>query len=165
MGFFSSIFNSQPEWYRALPSHVTFSNKTLVNDLEKLRNKLDFEHQMFAMMILLSKPVMIRNIRATYQDAKKKFPGCSEQEYCAMVIADRISKKINAHHISTSPYALSLDELGFIIDSLEEITSNFESFEDAIKYLVDIEILEHRWDDPSGTMTRIQEIFSKHQVY
>ena len=79
-----------------------------------------------------------------------------------MVIGDRITKKIMTHDVNTSPTALSKKELEGIIDDLEGIAARCPTFDDVIRFLMDIENREHNFDDPFGFITRVDAICSKY---
>jgi hypothetical protein len=80
-----------------------------------------------------------------------------------MVIGDRIIKKMMAYPMNTSPYALPPEELERITDDLENICRGFSTLDEVIRFLTDIEERENRWDDPTGNMARIDEVFSRHR--
>src|SRR5437899_9307167 len=79
-----------------------------------------------------------------------------------MVIGDRITKKIMTHDVNTSPTALSKQKLEGIVDDLEAIASRCSTFDDVIRFLMDIENREQNFDDPFGFITRVDAICSKY---
>ncbi len=119
MSFFSSLFSGQPEWHRALPPHLQFTNEALITDLEHLRNELELDDQVFVMVLLQCKTAVLRTLREAYSDAERQLPDRSQQNYFAMVIGDRITKKIITHDVNTSPTGLSKQELEGIVNDLE----------------------------------------------
>ena len=162
MTHFSSSFSGQPEWHRALPPHLQFTNQALITDLEHLRNESGLDDQVFVMVLLQSKTAVLRTLREAYRDAQRQLPDRPQQDYFAMVIGDRITKKIITHDVNTSSTPLSKQELEGIIDDLEGIAAHCSTFDDVIRFLMDIENREQNFDDPFGFITRVDAICSKY---
>jgi hypothetical protein len=159
---FSSSSSGQPEWHRALPTHLHFTNEALIADLEHLRNELGLDDQVFVMVLLQSETAVLRTLREAYRDAQRQLPDRPQQDYFAMVIGDRITKKIMTHDVNTSPTALSKRELEGIIDDLEDIAARCSTFDDVIRFLIDIENRERNFDDRFGLITRVDAICSRY---
>lgn len=164
MGFISSLFGGQPAWHQALPPHIQFSDGALITDLERLRNELGLDDQVFMMVLVQSKTVMVRNLHGTYREAQRQLPGRPQTDYFAMVIGERIIKKTMTHDVNTSPTALSQQELGRIIDDLEGIAARCSTLDDVIRFLTDIENREHRFDDTFGYTARVDAVCSRYNA-
>jgi len=145
-----------------LPPHLQFINRALVADLERFRKELGLDDEVFNMVLLQSKTAVLCTLREAYRDAQQQLPDRPQQDYFAMVIGDRITKKIMTHDVNTSPTALSKQKLEGIVDDLEAIASRCSTFDDVIRFLMDIENREQNFDDPFGFITRVDAICSKY---
>jgi len=145
-----------------LPPHLQFINRALVADLERFRKELGLDDEVFNMVLLQSKTAVLCTLREAYRDAQQQLPDRPQQDYFAMVIGDRITKKIMTHDVNTSPTALSKQELEGIVDDLEASASRCSTFDDVIRFLMDIENREQNFDDPFGFITRVDAICSKY---
>ena len=164
MGLFSSLFGSQPAWHRALPPHIQFTNEALITDLERLRNELGLDDQVFMRALVLSKTVMVRNLHGAYREAQRQLPGRPQSDYFGMVIGDRILKKIMTHDVNASPTALSRQELEGIIHDLEGIAARCSTLDDVIGFLIDIENREQHFEDPFGYIARVDAACSRYHA-
>ncbi len=75
MNLFSGLFPGKPTWHQSLPAHVQFKNSALINALEALRRELDLDENIFVIVFLSSKTVMIRNLILSYNELRRLQPG------------------------------------------------------------------------------------------
>ena len=146
-----------------LLAHLRFTNRALAADLERFRKELGLDDQVFIMVLLQSKTAVLQTLREAYRDPQRQLPDRPQQDYFAMVIGNRITKKISTHDVNTSPTALSSRELEGIIDELEGIAARCSTFDDVIRFVMDIENREHNFDDPFGFIARVDAVCSKYQ--
>ena len=162
MGFFSSLFGKQPDWLRSLPAWLQFTDKTLITELEQLREQLGADHEQFQSLVMCSRTASIKSIHFAYTEAKRKMPGRSEIEYLGMSIGDRMAKKLISLPYNTHPNPMTEDEITAIIDDLEAVATRCNTLDGAVHYLMDLEEKERVHSDPFMVISSIDSICSKY---
>ena len=162
MGFLSSLFGSQPDWHRQVPSNIRFKDTALVSELERLRLNFGFDHDQFLLIVFASRTATLRSIRLAYDEASRLMPGRTEIEYIGLVLADRIGKKIATFAYNTSPTALPLNQLLVFADDIETVAHVCQTFEGALRFLFQIEEMEGSFNDQLGVISKVDAICSKY---
>ena len=155
---------NQPAWHQSLPPHIQFDDAALIIELEQLRHELKLDDQNFMMHLVQSKSIMSRNLVATYREARHKQPEGSDRDHFAMVLGARIMRKIEVHSANTSPTAIPRAELQGVLADLRNIVGRFSVFEDVVRFLMDMENREKRFDDKAGYIARIDACCSKFRL-
>ena len=163
MGLFSSFFWTPPLWHQAWPQHVQFNKRALIDDLESLRQAGDFEYDQFVLLILNTRTVMVRNLRAAYREAQQSYPNHPKSAHFMIVMTDRLTKKAMVQLHDPSPGAVPAHDLTEIIGNLVAITSEFSTIDDAIEFLTEIDEREGRFDDPWSAKRAIDVVCSGHR--
>ena len=157
-----SLFNETPLWHKQIPQELQFSSSALVTQLEALRQELGLDHEMFSIAVMQSKNMTRRSVHLAYNTAKRTIPNRQENEYLAITIADRVTKKIAALPFNSSPAAWTGDQLQQILDQAESFAETCKDINGVCALAIQIEDYEGTFNDPRGIISRIDELCSEY---
>lgn len=155
-----SIFNfGKPKWFRKLPSYLSLQEAD-IPDLEIFKTRYSINDNTFAMMISMT-PWSVKKLQLyTLDKFKRENPFLPQKELWKAVIQSKMNVKLLT--LETPPpffvKPLSRSEINLIINSLDEISTKFKSFDDVIRFLIEIDDREGWFTDPSGITEELNEL-------
>ena len=124
----------KPEWYNKLPNHLKPKNSK-IEELEILRTKLDFSHDLFMAGIANSRWALIRAQEATLENLKSSMPNATEKELWRAVLVTRFGIKAGMQGVLDSlPQFMPPDT-----ENIDKIMANINSFEELTDHIVSME--------------------------
>lgn len=159
MGFFNF---GKPKWYKTLPPYFQ-PDESMIQQIENFRKQYSIDHNTFAQMVAMT-PWSVKKLQwFMLKKFRAEQPSWSEQEIWKSVIISRMNVKLMTvdypPDYGSSP--LSRNEINDIINQAATILKNFKSFDDVVKYLLDIDYKENRFYDPSGVLNELNRILDK----
>lgn len=156
MGFFDF---GKPKWYKTLPTYFQ-PDETLIQNVENFRIRFSLDHNIFAQMISMT-PWSVKKLQMFMLNKfRGEQPSWPEKEIWKAVIISRMNVKLMTADYppdySSSP--LSKSEINNIISQAGSIALSCKSFEEIVKYIIDIDIKENRFYDPSGVLDELNRI-------
>lgn len=155
---------SELEWYIKLPDHLKPKNDDVIRNIENFRKENYLTDELMFMAIVTTKWAVGRIQQYTLEKFRKEFPDLSEKELWKSVIMSRLQTKLSFDFVEeTDPFAkpLSKQQIFSIIENLDKIISNFETFEDVIEYIISIDEMEDRFHDITGMQTKLSKLLEK----
>lgn len=154
-----TLFDEPPLWHQQLPKELHYSDSALVAELEALRRQQDISHEIFFVALMQSRNMTYRSVHWAYLTAKRTMPGLSEREYLALAIIDRVTKKIMALPLNSSPTAHTAEQLNKILQEAESFADTCKNLAGVCNLAVQIENHEGTFDDPLGLISQIDGVF------
>jgi hypothetical protein len=151
---------SKPQWYKMLPNSVKPIDEQTIERVEIFRNKYPgFTHERMFMAIMVSRWAVKRIQKYTVELIKSHLPTASERELWRRVLLARLAAKLNSPP-ETDPFAkpLSKEEILSRIENMDNIVSNFKSFDDVVDYIIQIDEEENRFYDPTGMQSELDNL-------
>jgi hypothetical protein len=141
-----SFFDSK--WCKNIPNHLK-PHKNLIEQLEAFKKSYYLSDDDFSMIILSSKWAVRKLQEYMYEQYKKNYPTLSEKELWASVILSRLNTRKQSNLIMPEPCAnpLSNEEIDSIIQNIDKIISNFNSYQDVENYIIELEENEGRFEN------------------
>ena len=146
----SSTNFDKPAWYDQLP-HYYKPKQSKIGALEKLRISFGMDNNSFASLISIM-PWGVRKLQLfMFEKFRGENPHLSQKDLWKAVIHSRMNVKKWALDIPPPPFArpLKLEEINSILNNLENIISDFNSFDDVIEYIIEIDRKEGWFWDSS----------------
>jgi len=150
----SDNITNMPEWYTMLPSFMKIE-KDKVNKLEELRSKHNLSHHKFFISIGTSMWAVEKAQEETLRALKKVMPNTNDRELWKHVLLARLNVKLD---FPVKYFSRSAEEIKKDIKNIDDIVKNFESFEDVILYIIEMDEREYAFLDPTGMKEKINKI-------
>jgi len=160
IGFEMSFIKfNKPMWFSILPEYFQPS-KTNIQKIEFFRNKYSLQHDILAQMISMT-PWSVKKLQwFMFKKFKAERPNWSAKKIWKSILISRMNVKLMTvdytPDIGSTP--LSRIEINNIINSAEVIVQDLKSFDDVVKYIIDIDNKENRFYDPSGLLADLNNI-------
>lgn len=152
---------SKPEWHMKLPDHLKPTNDEAIQNIENFRKENYLTDELMFMAIGTTEWAVRRIQQYTLGIFRKEFPDLSEKELWKSVIMSRLQTKLSFDFIEeTDPFAkpLSKQQIFSIIEKLDNIISNFKTFEDVVEYIISIDQMENRFHDITGMQAKLSKL-------
>ena len=155
-----SIFDiGKPKWFKKLPNHFQ-PEESLIQEIENFRINFGFDHNSIATMISMS-PWSVKKLQMfMYKKFKKEQPFWPEKEIWRYVLLSRMNIKLMTvdypPDLGSNP--LTRDEINSIVEKSEEIVQGFDSFDDLVNYILEIDYKENRFYDPSRILNELNNL-------
>lgn len=144
-----------PKWARPIDGKI-------VDRIEKLKRRYNLTNQMVSTGIGIT-PWATRKLQYfCLEQNRRKYPNASEREIWTFVLASRFEVKLASlmSGAVNPPYVepLSEKELLARVGDMESIISNCDTFEDVVKYIIQMDTEEGQYTDPSGIGYELNDV-------
>ncbi|MCK4401794.1 hypothetical protein KAW08_05785 [bacterium] len=149
----------KPLWYKMLPSSVKPINDNVIEKIKDFRKGYKLTNIMIVMGITTSRWAVRRIQKFCLEQNKARMPNASECELWTYVLASRFEVKLRSP-ANTDPFAKPLlqEEIRSRMKNIDNIVSNFKSFNDVVDYVVKMDEEENRFCDPSGMQSELDDL-------
>ena len=153
MGFFNF---GKPSWYKTLPPYFQ-PDESMIQSIENFRIQYSIDQNIFAQMVAMT-PWSVKKLQwFMLKKFRAEQPSWSEKEIWKSVIISRMNVKLMTvdypPDFGSSP--LSRNEINNIMDQAGTIVKDYKSFDEVVRYLLDIDYKENRFYDPSGVLDEL----------
>jgi hypothetical protein len=157
----------KPKWYNLLPERLKPKKENILEDIENLRKKYGFTHEVIYMYIILT-PWAVRTIQKDcLEQGRRLMPNASEQELWKGVLLSRLQTKLAAN-IPTAPWCnynpLPKEDLLSMANNVDNICAKFKSWDDVVEYIVSMERDEGTFLDPSGILNELDLLLGSWKI-
>lgn len=150
----------KPQWYKLLPHRLKPKDKKILEKIENLRKEYELTHEMIFMGILVT-PWAVRTVQEDcLEQGRKMMPNASDNELWKGVLFSRLQAKLaNSDSPEESTHIRS------IMEDIDNICSEFESWQEVVEYIVSMERDEGTFADPSGIMQEINLLLESDKIF
>jgi len=153
----------KPKWYKSLPKYFR-PDESVIQVFENFRKRYSLDNNTFVKMISTT-PWSVKKLQwYMLRKFRAEQPTWSEKEIWKSVLISRMNVKLMTvdyyPDFGTTP--LSRVEVNNIINNAKSIIQNSEKFDDVIKYIVDIDVKENRFYDPTGVLNELNNLLENH---
>ncbi len=141
------------DWYTMLPSFMKIE-RDKIDRLEKLRLKYNLLQYKFFISIGTTIWALEKSQEETLAVLKKAMPNANDKELWKHVLLAKLNIKL-AYPVK---YFFRPVEIKKDIENIDSIVKNFESFEDVVLYIIEMDEKEHAFFDPTGLKDDINKI-------
>ena len=149
----------KPQWYMMLPDDVKPIDENVIKKIEDFRKKYGAPDKMIFMGIMVSKWAVKRIQKYILKLIRKQIPNASEKELWKVVLLARLDTKLmSPPETDTFAKPLSREEIVSREENIDNIVSDFESFDDVIDYIIQMDEEENRFYDPIGMQSELENL-------
>jgi hypothetical protein len=156
----------KPKWYSMLPESLKPIDDETIRLIEEYRNRKILPDEAIFTAIITTRWAVGRIQKYTLDLFRRQFPNLSERELWKSVIASRLQSRLDVYNTigETDPLAkpLSQQKILSLIENLDKTVLNFETFEDVIGYIINIDEKENRFYDLTGATTAISKMLENY---
>lgn len=159
------LFN--PGWYSMLPNTVKPLTNEQIRAVEAFRKSINGNNQTTFLGIMISPWTVAKIQRHHLAEFKKSAkPGVTERELWKTVLLNRLATKAlwaGEHNTDPNAKPLTKEQVMSRAEKIEETVAGFKTFDDVIKYILEMDKLENRFYDPSGLSAELNRILEDNQ--
>ena len=149
----------KPRWYKMLPDSVKPINDNVIEKIKDFHKEYKLTNRMIFLGIMSSRWSARRIIKFCLEQDKVQMPNASECERWTYVLASQFRAKLMSP-AETDPFAkpLSQEEIRSRMKNIDNIISNFKSFDDVVDYIIKMDEEENRFYDLSGIQSKLDNL-------
>jgi len=156
----------KPKWYSKLPASLKPIDDGIIHEVENFRKENYLTDELMFMAIGTTKWAVRKIQKYILEQFKETSPHLTEKELWVSVIYSRlqvklafcVSENVGLHESDPFVKPLSEQEIYSLIENLDKIISKFKTFEDVIKYIIEIDEKENRFHDGTGLHSKLSEL-------
>jgi hypothetical protein len=142
-----------------LPHRLKPKNKKILEKIENLRKKYELTHEMMFERIMVT-PWAVRTVQEDcLEQGRRIMPNASDNELWKGVLFSRLQTKVAANYDDPE----KSEHIFSLLEDIDNICSEFESWQEVVEYIVSMDRDEGLFTDPSGIMQEINLLLEPEQ--
>ena len=147
--------SNAPRWFHVLPVHIRPAADKVAK-LEELRTSLQMRDELFMIALASSPWAVVRAQEAMLESIRQQIPDADERKLWTAVVLARLEIKLK----SPAPWDPPPEEIQRRMENVQEIMRNISSWNDVIRYVLDMDRTGTA-SDPASPQFQINQLLNQ----